>query len=100
MNREQIGAVGGDCTAPYKVEIDSDMTLKDFVQCVLAQYPKEWGYIGIKSGNSIFGEPKIEYSKGIIKTENFDAEIKRKKVVSAYASGGWSRMDYLLTLED
>ena len=97
LELRQIGRAGSDCTAPYEVIIHGKCTVREFVECVLTHH-KEWGYIGISDG-SIFGNPRIEYARGTITTENTLKDIKDYIVVKALASGGWSRMDYLLTIE-
>lgn len=94
----QLRPEGGDCTAPYAVDLGGEYTVREFIRDVLLD-KREWGYIGIDIGhNSIFGDPCCEYSHGGLKT-SLPAEFLTMKVVSAKASGGWSRMDYLLTTE-
>lgn len=94
----QTGKAGSDCTAPYDVKIYGQCTVKEFVECVFAQFPKEWGYIGIADG-SIFGNPKVEYSKGRLTTENNLKNVENCTVLKATTRGGWSRMDYYLQIE-
>lgn len=93
------GPGGSDSTAPYSVEMSDECTVQEFVECVLKQFPGEWGYIGIRDG-SIFGNPNIEYAKGEIITENRLRKTEGETVIRASAHGGWSRMDYLLTIEE
>ena len=91
------GPEGGDCTAPYIVELNGEYTVKTFIADVL-KIKDEWGYIGIEHGRSIFGDPHCEYSNGKLKTLLPDKYLNLK-VVSASAHGGWSRMDYILGVE-
>lgn len=90
----------GDCTCGYKVLLDKEYTVKEFVDTVLTEKNKEWGYIGIYNPSDFFGRTSgnlcIEYRYGKITTENFGNDILNKKIMSVSASGGWSRMDYIL----
>ena len=93
----QLRPEGGDCTAPYEVDLGGEYTVGDFIRDVLID-DREWGYIGIYNGKDIFGNPNCEYSHGELKTTLPD-DFLGMKIVNATASGGWSRMDYLLTVE-
>jgi hypothetical protein len=92
----QTSETFGDCTALYSVEMDKPYTVKEFIKQVLKR--KEWGYIGIEDNDSIFGEPKCEYKGKTIITENLPEEILSQPVVKVRASGGWSRMDYIIEI--
>ena len=95
---KQCGPVRGDETAPYEVTFSEPLTVKDFVSDVLSN-KEEWGYIGISKERTIFGDPNCEYRWGKL-LSCLPPEYLSKKIVSAEASGGWSRMDYLLTVEE
>lgn len=88
----QSGMTGGDCTAPYDVSFAPGCTLRDLVLDVLQR--GEWGYIDIEApyfsrceykGRNVIGS--------LLPKEILDKEVKRVK-----ASGGYSRMDYLVWL--
>ena len=89
---------GSDCTAPYEVQLNGKYTVESFVNDVLL-VKNEWGNIGIDDGRSVFGDPVIQYADGYLKDEHFPESVRNLKVCSARASGGWSRMDYILTVE-
>ena len=74
------------------------MTVGEFVQSVLTNEPEEWGYIGIYDGKSIFGDPCCSYKYGKILSK-LPENVMDKVILSANASGGWSRMDYILKIE-
>lgn len=95
---EQNGRVRGDCTAPYRVELDKEYTVSEFVQTVLT-IDREWGYIGIYCKDEIFGKPTCEYKWGKLLYALPD-NVLNKKIVDVKADGGWSRMDYLLWIEE
>ena len=86
----------GDETAGYAVELTKEYTVQEFVNEVVSN-KREWGYIGISCGRATFGNPNCEYKLGKLLSE-LPSEIMTKKIASAKASGGWSRMDYLLEL--
>lgn len=97
---QKIGADRGDCTAPYSVQLDKEYTLKEFIDAILQFKNDEWGYIGIRDNKPFtFGEPKCEYSHGKL-LYNMPENILDKKVLQAIADGGWTRMDYLLLIQD
>ena len=96
-NGEEAGGPLGGC-APYKVEFRRECTVKEFIESVLHQ--NEWGYIGIYSTEPdgvFFGKPCCEYSGNHLKSHLPDEYLDRK-IKKAKASGGYSRMDYILYL--
>lgn len=99
----QSTPVSGDCTCGYNVKLDREYTVKDFIDTVLSERNGEWGYIGIYNQSAFagrhFGNPKLEYRYGKIVTGNFTEDVLRKEVKDVSASGGWSRMDYVLKVE-
>lgn len=94
----QTSETFGDCTALYSVELSKPYTVKEFIKEVLKR--KEWGYIGIENrfGESIFGDPNCEYKGKTIITENLPEEILSQPIKKVRASGGWSRMDYIIEI--
>ena len=44
----------GDCTCGYKVLLDKEYTVREFVDMVLSENNKEWGYIGIYNPSDFF----------------------------------------------
>ena len=94
---EQIGNMHTDETADFKVVLDKQYTVSNFIDTVLKN-TSDWGYIGVKSPNSLFGNPSCEYRYGkllsVIPQEYFNREID-----GVTSSGGWTRMEYILTLK-
>lgn len=93
---EYIAGPFGDCTSDYKVKLDKSYTVSEFVSDVVSD-EREWGYIYIGK-NCIDNEAKCEYRWGKLLSE-FNERYLDRKIINATASGGWSRMDYYLTLE-
>lgn len=85
-----------DCTCGYKIELDKEYTVRTFVDTVLKERNKEWGYIGIYNQESFFGGHNCEYRYGKIITDPLDDSVLDKTIVEVTASGGWSRMDYVI----
>ncbi|MBS9774591.1 MAG: hypothetical protein KGV59_05475 [Tenacibaculum sp.] len=85
--------VGGDETTGYSVELTKEYTVKKFVDEVVSN-EGEWGSIIVNNDYSSV----CKYKWGKLLSE-LPLDVLDKKVVSATASGGWSRMDYLLTVE-
>ena len=102
FNLISVGDVRSDCTAPYNVELDRVCTVREFISEVLTK--NEWGYIEIDGQSEdftdrIFGNPRCFY-KGNEVTYTFPDEWLDKTVKSVKADGGWSNMDYLITVEE
>lgn len=87
----QSGMTGGDCTAPYNVSF-SRCTLRELISEILER--GEWGYIDIEA--PCFS--RCEYKRCNVIDSPFSEEILDKEVKRVVASGGYSRMDYLVYL--
>lgn len=91
----KIGETNRDETTNYSVEINKDnVILADIIEYVLSR-EKDWGYICI---NNFFSGIKIEYKYGSIISDNIPIEDKNRQIKLISASGGWSRMDYIINL--
>lgn len=88
-----------DCTSVYDIELDKPYTVGEFIDTVLTELPKEWGYIGIDNKKSIFGDPCCEYRYGKLVTQSLPDNILKKNIKEVRADGGWSRMDYKIKIE-
>lgn len=89
------GPEGGDCTVPYHVNVKENTTLREFINTVLLR--KEWGLIVIRSENDRFKEYEITYEQ-----ENMAAPTEEHMdsiVRHVTAQGGWTNMNYVLTIE-
>ena len=99
MRITKTGPVSGDETAPYSVSDYRAKTIVEFVNEVLEQNPKEWGYIEVKDesvGDGFHWNASIEYRYGQLLNEVPDI-WQYREIGSVTAEGGWSRMDYLIT---
>lgn len=87
-----------DCTCGYSVELDKEYTVREFVDTVLRERSNEWGnfYIGDKS--PIFNNPEYRYRYGKLLKE-IPVDILDMRIASVDASGGWTRMDYQMSLD-
>lgn len=99
----QVTETGGDCTCSYKVELDREYTVGDFIKEVLSERSKEWGSIGIYNDSSyrgrVLGDPKCDYKYGELVTKALDESYLKQKVVEVKAHGGWSLMNYMIKCE-
>lgn len=93
----QSTSVGSDCTCAYDVELDKEYTAADFVAAVLKDNVEEWGKFRIKKKTNAIDS--FEYRYGKLINSPFNASLNYK-IQKAYASGGWSRMDYTLYIEE
>ena len=90
----QATPTGGDCTAGYDVKFSNEYTVRELIEEVLKTHPGEWGYFQLKNVGV-----RTEYRYGRLVKQKFADVLLDSKIVKAYASGGWSRMDYYLTIE-
>lgn len=90
-----------DCTAGYSVDLDKEYTLQEFIDAVLTNKKDEWGGIKIaKRDCAWYRYPCINYRYGkIISDPNLPEEVYDYKIKSVSADGGWTAMDYFITLE-
>ena len=84
------GPYGDECS-DYEFNTSTIMTFKDFVETIAAD-KKEWVYIK----TSYFGDPLAEYSHGEI--TYYTDKLGSFVTPQGSASGGWSRMDYIINL--
>ena len=99
-----VGKEGSDCTRPYDVTLRDAVTVEELIRAIaegVDEYGRtEWGYIGIyEKGYFPFIDERCEYRDGKVISNNIPDEILHKEVISVKASGGWSRMDYCLTVK-
>lgn len=108
----RCGPERGDCTAPYVVifsNINPHPTVKEFLDSVISN-KREWGEILITPDPnctnvwSLIGKKRdiLDYKWGEW-GKQYDIFLEKysdQTIVSATADGGWSRMDYILLLEN
>ena len=97
------GPTSSDCTAPYEVLLDKEYTVETFINAVLTTNPDDWGHIGIANKletttGQVYGNPTCEYCKGHLTTDPLPSEVLSQTVASVKARGGYTLMDYLITL--
>lgn len=97
----QCTPTAGDCTAGYRVDLDKEYTLQEFIDVILTNKKDEWGMIRIVKRNCPwYCCPSIGYRYGnITNTPNIPKKFFDYKVKSVTARGGWTAMDYIVTLE-
>lgn len=98
---KRTSKIHSDESAFYDVILKHKMTLSEFIDAVL-ENTGEWGHIGLEFKGTIFGYPCCDYRYGSLTeggkatfTENqLDSTVKYVK-----SNGGWTNMNYLITLE-
>lgn len=94
LDFEQRGGMRGDGCSTYEVKLSRTCTLQELIDYILLTYRRDWGYLRIK-GNLF---PCFEYRYGQqISIALTEADLQRK-VAEISADGGWSRMDYCVSL--
>ena len=88
---------GGDAISYYDAHFANNPTLEDFVSWVIANNRSDWGYIQAAG----LGCRYVEYRYGEVVgiCADYD-EIKGKIISLRQMEGGWTRMDYIIELED
>ena len=96
MKFTAIGRTRGDETTPYAVTEYKAKTVGEFINEVLTERPREWGYFAVKTkGMGFLGSPRIEYRYGKMLDE-MPAEWQNLEIRKIESCGGWSAMDYLI----
>ena len=101
MKFTQAGRTRGDETTPYSVSDYESTTVGEFINEVLKKRPNEWGYIQVyhKDAGFLFSPQVCEYSDGkIVKSDH--PELLDRKIQKIDACGGWTRMDYMVFVEE
>lgn len=99
---KQRTPIRNDCTAGFSVTLDRPYTVGLFIDEILADRKNEYGYIGIfKPGVAyVFGSPCVRYEYGRLTSDSMPEDILRRVIKEVKADGGWTRMDYIIKLED
>lgn len=92
MKFTSITQMSGDGTQSFSVDLKKTYTLEDLVKEILLR--KEWGYISI-TGLAANVEFKMDKLLSEIKTD-----LLPRMVDDVKASGGWTRMDYVIKLKN
>lgn len=88
----------GDATSNYAVEFSKGLTTRKLVDIVLRHSPDEWGYVELKDPYK--RSEILEYKCGkIVSIDNALFEkVADIEIATITASGGYSRMDYVVDL--
>lgn len=92
MNTLEFIHVAGpfrDETTYYQLKLKHPLTVDEFMQEVLSR--NEWGYVDI-------GDRRIEYKHDKVISGTWD-DIGHYDVIPKEAYGGWTRMDYKITIQ-
>lgn len=106
MKLEKITDEHEDCSTGYNVVLHKEYTVKSFIDEMMDDNRHEsnpamktWGVIYIsENGNYLDSIFETDYDENDLKSdipENFLA----RKVLDVKASGGWTRMDYIIKIE-
>ena len=88
----------GDCTCDYRIDLDKEYTVGEFINSTLIRRPNEWGFFGICNVVFITGRPSCQYADGLLSTEPLPDDILKMQIKKVTSSGGWSSMDYVITI--
>ena len=97
MRFTPTGNTAGDCSTPYSVTEYESRTVGEFINEVLESRPNEWGEFSIIE-DSYFIRHSCEYKSGRLLGE-FQKSVLKKEIECVNASGGWSNMDYRITVK-
>ena len=89
-----------DGTSAYRIKYPEGATVADLIAHALSQQ-KEHGSIAIVRPHSWLGlvvEARLKYAYGKIKADNIPEESKAAKLKSVVGFGGYSLMDYNITI--
>lgn len=100
----QVGDECGDCTSPYVVKFTDKLTVKEFIDGILKDMKNDWGSIKIYSNDILaYYDISVRYRNGEIESaqsllDMMYKDIGEKEIIGISAAGGWSRMDYVITI--
>ena len=99
MKYIQTGPTGGDETAPYSIQGFRAKTVVEFINEMLEECPRQWGYIEVKgesAGVCFLWSRRIEYRSGQLLAEIPD-DWKYREIEMVHAVGGWGYMSFFIT---
>lgn len=96
---KQTRPEGRDCTDSYDIVLDKDYTVLDFIFEVIRNRKDEWVSFHIQTGKNTLDGPEIEYRYGDL-LHGIPGDLCFKKIKRVWSNGGWSAMDYFITLEN
>ena len=90
----------GDETSNYSVDTDAVYVVQ-FIEQVLKERSGEWGEVFISSDDNHERMCVCSYNRGAIecRVSNYDT-YGTAKIKSIFANGGWSKMSYVIKVED
>lgn len=95
----QTSLVGGDCTCNYRIKFNIECTVREFLHEIFAYRTNEWGTIDVNPNICVNGVPtdtiSTYYENCTIQT-SFSEDVLNSIITEAVASGGYTRMDYIL----
>lgn len=92
-----LGEMRGDCTCSYDIGLKPNTTLKELIEYVLTNL-NEWGYF-LVSDTTDTHKYSIRYDRSQIMGDNALLPLYDRKIKKVTSDGGYSRMDYFITLE-
>ena len=93
LDFEQQGSMRGDGCITYSVKLSRTCTLQELIDYILTRR-RSWGCLRIK-GNLF---PSFEYKHGQYVCSSLTEADLQRKVAEISANGGWSNMDYFVSL--
>ena len=120
LSRHALAPEGSDCSAPYEVRTEKSITVREFLDAVIKQFPNEWGSITIETIDGLnicklmdrypdlyddevitnfgtaYSNGSMNYTTQHQKLTPIDDTLLDKTIVKIGAVGGWSNMDYYL----
>ena len=109
-----VGGPYGDATSKYEVTFPEGITVREFVSYIVDDYSvnsgDNWGAFEIHDDNYTFGLVQfLQYNRGKAfyeepwtnkeRGEAIFNSIADVRIIKITAHGGWSNMNYILTLE-
>ena len=96
MEIKQISKEFGDCTAFYEVTT-KEVFLVKFIENEVLKCQGDWGLVFISGRDICVCE--YRYGKIVRRSENYDS-YGIAKIKSIKGSGGWSRFDYEIEIDE
>lgn len=89
----------GDSTWNYRIELDEDYSVNEFIEHILREKPQEWGSFYVVDrldGKSMNILDESEYKKGEMVSGFREDKNNKKRIDGIISHGGWGMMDYYI----
>lgn len=95
------GHQGSDCTRPYYIDLEKELTVGEFINEWIADNPTEWGsFLVTTCEDNPFAGIRIDYKYGALTDEPFPPKVLHALIAKAKGYGGYTLSDITLIVKE